>query len=128
MSTEITKTTEQTPEPGTASRENWRRPRYEVKPGKEAYELNVYLPGVSKKGAEVSIQGDEMIVFGRREAIRPEGARPVHEEISTGDYRLKLQLNVDIDADRIEAQTENGILTVRLPIAEESKPRAIKIE
>jgi len=128
MSTEITKTTEQQAATATAARENWRRPRYEVNPGKEAYELKVYLPGVSKKGAEVTIQGDEMLVSGRRESIRPEGSKIVHEELSLDDYRLKLQLNVDIDADRIEAQTDAGILTVRLPIAEGSKPRAIKVE
>lgn len=127
MSTEIEKSTPQPPA-AAARRETWRRPRYEVKAGKEAYELRVYLPGVPKKDAEVTIEKDQLLVVGRRSALRPESAKAVHEEIAGDDYRLQLHLNVDIDAERIEAQSEQGVLVVRLPIAEASKPRAITVE
>jgi HSP20 family protein len=126
MSDQITKTDPQAP--AETRRENWRRPQYEVTPGKEAYELRVHLPGVPKKQAEVTVEGDRLLVVGRRGTIRPEGAKLVHEEIGSEDYRLPLQLNVDIDAEKIEAHSADGVLNVRLPLAEESRPRAIQVE
>lgn len=110
------------------TRETWTRPHYEVTPGKENYELKVYLPGVPKKQAEVTIEKDQLLVIGRRGVDKPENSRIVHAEISPANFRLQLQLNVHIDADQIEAQSENGVLTVRLPLAEHSKPRAIAID
>ena len=124
MSNEIT----QTPETATARRQSWHRPRYAVKPGKEAYELKVYLPGVPKAQAEVTIEKDQLLVVGRRSSVRPEGSKVVHEELNADDYRLQLQLNVNIDPESIAAQSENGVLTIHLPLAEESKPRAITVE
>jgi HSP20 family protein len=124
MNNEVTQTTS-APQ---ATRQSWRRPRYEVKPGKETYELKVYLPGVSKTAAEVTIEKDQLLVVGRRSAIRPEGTKVVHEELNAYDYRLQLQLNVNIDPENIVAQSENGVLSIKLPLAEESKPRAITVE
>lgn len=127
MSNEVLPSTP-TADSSPAQRQTWRRPRYEVKPGKESYELSVYLPGVSREQAEVTIEKDQLLVVGRRSFPKPEGAKVVHEELSADDYRLQLQLNINIDTDHIAAQSENGILKVTLPIAEESKPRAIEIE
>ncbi len=124
MSNEITQTTE----PAVARRQSWRRPRYEVKPGKETYELRVFLPGVPKEQAEVTIENDQLLVVGRRASIRPEGAKVIHEDLNADDFRLPLQLNVNIDPDRISAQSEDGVLSVQLPLAEESRPRAIAVE
>jgi len=124
MSNEIT----QTAESPIARRQTWRRPRYEVKPGKEAYELQVFLPGVGKDKAQVTIEKDQLLVVGRRDSIHPEGAKVIHEELINGDFRLQLQLNVNIDPEKISAKTADGILSVHLPLAEESKPRAISVE
>ncbi|MGE9291768.1 MAG: Hsp20/alpha crystallin family protein [Puniceicoccales bacterium] len=127
MSNEVTKVAD-TPISQSARRQSWRRPRYEVKPGKDAYELKVYLPGVPKAQAEVTIEKDQLLVTGRRNSVQPEGAKAVHEEIRSDDFRLQLHLNVNIDPDRISAQSENGVLAIQLPLAEESKPRAITVE
>ncbi len=126
MTNEITQSESRLP--AEARKENWRRPRYEVTAGKEAYELKVFLPGVPKKQAEVTIEKDQLLVTGRRAGVRPENAKIVHEELPNDDYRLQLQLNVNVDAEKIEAQSDAGVLTVKLPLAEESKPRAITVE
>jgi len=127
MSNQLTQTENRTPVQQTR-RENWVRPHYEVTSGKEAYELRVFLPGVAKNEAEVTIEKDQLLVVGRRNALRPENARTVHEELSTDSFRLQLQLNVNVDPEKIAAQTNGGVLTVTLPLAEESKRRAIAVE
>ena len=119
---------EKSPEASSVENQNWQRPHYEVTPGKEAYELRVHLPGVTKEQAEITIENDQLLVVGRRESLKPANAKTVHEEVKSGDYRLQLQLNVNIDPERITAETKDGILSVALPIAEESKPRTISVD
>ncbi len=126
MSEEMIQTPSKQPE--TVQRQNWRAPRYEVTAGKEEYELRVHLPGVPKKQAELTIENDQLLIVGRPSSARPEKARAVYEELPAADFRLQLHLNVDIDADKIEAHSEHGVLIVRLPLAEQSKPRAITVE
>ena len=126
MNHSVTKTQNQSTT--EARRDSWRQPHYEVTPGKEVYELKVYLPGVPKTQAEVTIEKDKLLVVGRRAPVRPENSQVVHVELSIHDYRLQLQLNVNINPEKIEAQTSDGVLTVRLPLAEESKPRSITVE
>lgn len=127
MTTTLEKTNG-TAQPSTRTPQ-YRRPRYTVVENKDAYELRVEMPGVPRDHAEVNVEADHLVVTGRPPAPeRPEGSRVLHRELSTVPYRLPLRLNVDIDAERAEARTENGILVVNLPIAEASKPRTIPVE
>lgn len=131
----ITKTNNEVTAPERVERENavFVQPRYKAckLDDVEAYEVAVVLPGVNKKGLEVSAEEGELTVIGRRGARVPEDWRPVWgsaPEGYPGDYRLVLALNVDIDNERISAKLEDGILTLRLPISEASKPKLITVE
>ena len=64
---------------------------------------------------------------GTRAKLAGEGWRPLHRELPDSDYRLHLRLNVDVDAAKIVAQIEDGILELSLPKAEAVKPRKIKV-
>ena len=109
------------------------QPRYKARKldDMEAYEVAVILPGVKKKGLEVSTEDGELTVIGRRTSWVPEDWRPVcgsTPEERSADYRLVLSLNVDIDSERISARLDDGILTLRLPVSEASKPKLIAVE
>lgn len=124
MSTELKKQETQVPaQAGT----NYRRPYYLVDGGKDAYTVEVYMPGVSKDDYNVSLQRNELVVEGRKVIPLPTGAKWLHREITPEGYKLRLQLNVDVDPDAIKAKSENGILTISLPVAKEARPRLIKI-
>jgi len=121
--------------PETVERENavFAQPRYKARKldDVEAYEVAVVLPGVKKKGLEVSAEDGELSIIGRRTAWVPEDWRPVcgsAPEERPADYRLVLSLNVDIDSERISAKLEDGILTLRLPVSEASKPKLITVD
>jgi len=131
----ITKTQSEVASPETAERENavFVQPRYKARKldDAEAYEVAVVLPGVNKKRLEISAEEGELTIIGRRGAWVPEDWRPVWgsgPEAPTADYRLVLALNVDIDGERISAKLEDGILTLRLPVSEASKPKLIAVE
>lgn len=125
MSTELQKH-----EPGTLAQTQptWRRPYYIITEEKDRYLVSVFMPGVSKGDYNVSLQKNELSVEGRKGLNLPEGARWLHREISPEGYRLRLHLNVDVDAENIAAKTEEGVLRITLPVAQEARPRTIRIQ
>ena len=70
---------------------------------------------------------DTLRITGTRTARLPP-ARPLHRELAEGNYRLHLRLNVDVDAGKIAARIEDGILDLNLPKAEAVKPRKIRVK
>lgn len=103
------------------------RPRYSIHQDKEAYTVEVFLPGVPKENVSLNIEQKVLTVEGRRAEIAPEGWTARYREIPTADYRLRLDLNVPIDGDKSTAKTENGLLTITLPVLEAAKPRQIAV-
>lgn len=126
MSTELAKTDSNTQLAETRPTRKL-RPAYEVSDTKDAYEVNVTMPGVNRNGLSVTLDNDELLITGSKQAINPDGWTRVHQEILEGDYELRLQLNVAINEEKIAAKIEDGLLRVTLPVAEEAKPRSISV-
>jgi HSP20 family protein len=113
--------------PAKVRPENFVKPRYRVKSGKEAFELYVVMPGVSKKDFNVSLENDRLTITGTPHCEVPESWRVVHEELVRGPYRLELELHRDIDERGISAKVKEGVLTLKLPLRETVKPRLIDV-
>jgi HSP20 family protein len=124
MNTELKKREETVP---TRTQPTYRRPYYTVEGNKDAYTVSVFMPGVSKDNYTLTVDRDDLLVEGRKEIALPEKARYLHREIAVDSYRLRLQLNVSIDPEKITAKSEEGVLTIHLPIAQEAKPKTIQI-
>jgi HSP20 family protein len=128
MNTEMTTTQAQNAPAREARAQRYVKPYYEVETGTDAYNVRVFMPGVAKAGVKITLEGDRLFIQGSRGALAPESWKPLHREIPDADFRLQLELNVHIDEKHIEARTENGVLNLRLPVAEAAKPRQITIE
>ena len=92
----------------------------------EGFTLEVEMPGVSKQGVEVSVEEGKLILTGHRRAEGDFG-RPVHRERKVGEYRRVFDLDPSIDATKISARVEQGVLAVHLPKTEAVKPRKITV-
>jgi HSP20 family molecular chaperone IbpA len=103
------------------------RPRYEVTETPEAYGLTVQLPGVAKDGLEITADGAELRIVGRRTWKQPEGWTVLHRESSEAAFELVLTHDDAIDADKIHADLKDGVLRASLPKAEALKPRKIAV-
>ena len=115
-------------EGGSNVRETFRVPEYSVRADGDDYVAEVAIPGVPKDGVEISIENDLLTLTAHRRVDIPESWKPLSRELSTSDYRLKLELNAPINSDAISAKVENGVLTLTLPVRETAKPRLIKVE
>lgn len=113
---------------GQVKRQRYRRPHYEVSSDENGYDVLVFMPGVSREAATVTLEKGTLSVEGQLSVETPEGWRPLRRELTGHDYRLQLRLNVEVAEDDIVATSEDGVLKVRLPIAEAAKPRVITVD
>ncbi|HBM85667.1 MAG TPA: Hsp20/alpha crystallin family protein [Opitutae bacterium] len=105
----------------------WRRPRYDVSESTDAFDVKVSMPGVTRDGVTISVDGESLSITGTRTHEAPKGWRPLRRELQEGDYRLNLRLNVAIKEAEIRAHVEDGVLDLMLPKADEVKPRKIRV-
>lgn len=87
------------------------------------------LPGCSTDNLEISVVNDALTLSGSRSANElPEEAVYHRRERGCGRFTRTFQLPFQIDAGRVEAHLEKGVLQVLLPRAEEDKPKKIQIK
>ncbi len=94
---------------------------------KDGYVLEAEMPGVSKEGLEISLEGSEITILGRRNFETVNG-ETVFRERQTADYRRVFELDPAIDTSKISAKMDQGILTLTLPKSERVKPRKITVD
>jgi HSP20 family protein len=92
----------------------------------EGYLLQVEMPGVNKEGLEISTEGNELTITGRRSLPTIEGTL-LHHESRRENFRRTFEIDPSIDVNKINARIEEGLLTVALPKAEHVKPRRITV-
>jgi len=92
-----------------------------------SYTLEAEMPGVSKEGLHVTLEGNCLTLMGRR-TDEPIRGTVLLQESRPADYRRVFELDPAIDSDRIRAQMNQGVLTLDLPKAEAVKPRKISVE
>jgi len=104
-------------------------PPMNVWTNEEGAVVTVEVPGVNPEQLEIAVVGDTLTLRGKRLADDlPEGARYQRRERFQGEFARSLQLPFTIDAERVEAQYENGILTITLPRAEADKSKRITVQ
>jgi len=92
----------------------------------DGYLLQVEMPGVNKKGLEISLEDNELTIVGRRSLPTVDGTL-IHCESRHENFRRTFELDPSIDGNKISAKIEQGILTLTLPKAEHVKPKKITV-
>jgi len=94
---------------------------------KEGYVLEAEMPGVSKAGLEITLEGNDLTILGHKTEVTLPGEALLNE-CSTAGYRRVFELDPAIDTAKIAAKMEQGILVLNLPKSEQVKPRKISVE
>jgi HSP20 family protein len=90
--------------------------------------LRIDLPGADPDSIEVTTDRRVLTVSAKRDEMFGEQDKPVVRERVMGTFTRKIRLTETVDTEKVEAQYENGVLTVVLPIAEQAKPHKIEIK
>ena len=85
------------------------------------------LPGIDPETIELDVERNVLNVRAERRSPAPEGAEPLVAERPTGTFTRQLFLGDTLDTERIDASYESGVLTLRIRVAEQAKPRRIQI-
>ncbi len=93
----------------------------------DAYVLTMLLPGVTPEDLNVQIVNETVTLQGELKLPHEEGATYLLSEIPSGRFYRTLSLPEPLDAAKAEAILKNGVLTLRIPKAEQARPKVIKI-
>jgi len=103
-------------------------PEVNIWENQDNYVVEAEMPGVSKEGLEITLEGSELTLTGRRSYEAPLPGHTVYRESRQAGYRRVFELDPMIDIGKIKAQMNQGILTLTLPKQEKVKPRKITID
>jgi HSP20 family protein len=85
------------------------------------------LPGVEADSIELTVEKNVLTVHAERRRSADEGVEMVVSERPQGTFSRQLFLGESLDTDRIDASYGDGVLTLRLPVAEKAKPRRVRV-
>jgi HSP20 family protein len=85
------------------------------------------LPGVDPSSIDLTVEKNVLTVTAERHFAREEGDEITVAERPQGRFSRQLFLGESLDADRISANYDQGVLTLHIPVAEKAKPRKVEI-
>ena len=85
------------------------------------------MPGVAREGLDVHIDGDSLSIVGKIDIPMPTKMEALHADVRATRYQRSFALSRELDRDKIEANLREGVLTLRIPKLEETKPRKIEV-
>lgn len=103
-------------------------PAVDISEEDDYFLIKADLPGMSEKEIEVKVHDGVLLLSGKREETREEKEEGgYHRERRYGSFCRQFRLGVGVDPTTIAATYDSGVLSVKLPKKEESKPRQIPI-
>ncbi len=93
----------------------------------DSFVVEFELPGVAADSIEVTVEKNVLTVHADRGRAVPEGTEMLVAERPQGTFSRQLFLGESLDTEALVASYEDGVLTVRIPVAERAKPRKVEI-
>jgi HSP20 family protein len=116
---------------GTASPGTWSRPTampMDAYRSGDEFVVHFDLPGVTPDAVDIDVDRNVLTVKAERRPLTADGDVEMQvSERPLGVFSRQLFLGDTLDAEHIRASYENGVLTLRLPVAERAKPRKVSI-
>lgn len=104
------------------------RPAVDVIEDASGITLRADMPGVPKERLQVHVEGDTLTIEGEVVLQVAEDMEPTHVELAVPRFRRAFTLSKELDADRVSAEVEHGVLKLRIPKKEHAQPRRIEVK
>ncbi|HSR91295.1 MAG TPA: Hsp20/alpha crystallin family protein [Gemmatimonadales bacterium] len=103
-------------------------PAVDVFEDKESLKIVAELPGLKPEDVKITMENNTLTLRGEKKQVAEEKSERVHRyERSYGTFERAFSLPNTVDAEKVAASFENGVLTITLPKAEKAKPREIAV-
>lgn len=89
--------------------------------------VHIDLPGVKAESLDITVERSVLTISADRDWQRQDGDQPYFAERYRGSFRRQIQLGDGLDLSHLEADLHDGVLTLRIPVAEQAKPRKIQV-
>jgi HSP20 family protein len=94
----------------------------------DVHAITAEVPGLTAEDLKIEILDDVVTLAGAIQA-EEEGERDaILQELPHGSFKRSLRFSESLDADKAEAQLENGLLRLRIPKSEDARPKTIKVK
>jgi HSP20 family protein len=111
---------------GTGNGGIW-MPITDIEETEDAWIIEAEVPGVDRKDVNVELRDSELIISGEIKEKERKGILR-RQTRRTGQFEYRVMLPGQSDAEHIEANLHDGVLTVRVPKTEQAKPRRIEVK
>jgi HSP20 family protein len=110
------------------SAESVLRPPVDIYETAEGITLLADMPGVSRERLNLRVEGNDLLVEGTID-ITPKGEMTaLYADVRSNVYRRSFVLSNELEADKIDANLKDGLLTVQIPKRAELRPRRIEVK
>jgi HSP20 family protein len=117
--------------PTSWGQENFGQLGFDMYETDDEYVVSAALPGLKPEDLEITAQGNVLTISGETKSDESTSSeqRTYHmRESHYGRFSRQVTLPASVQTDRIQANLENGVLTLHVPKAEEVKPRRIQVQ
>ncbi len=94
----------------------------------DSFTINFDLPGVDPNSVDLTVEKNVLTVRADRNSDRGNVDELIVAERPTGSFTRQLFLGESLDTERMEANYDQGVLTITIPVAEQAKPRKVEIK
>ena len=114
---------------GFSAPNTWMPPVDIFQTGDHELVLKAELPDMSREDIDITVENFVLTVKGEKKLSHEVKEEQYHHvERRYGTFSRSFSLPQTVDSSRVAAEYKNGVLTVRLPLREEAKPRTIKVD
>jgi HSP20 family protein len=115
--------------PSTLMGRDWQAPAVDMYQTDDEVIINAALPGIKPDDVQISVTGEVLTIKGETKHEEESKQKTYHmREQRWGSFERTIMLPTEVKADKAEASFEDGVLTIRLPKAEEVKPKTITVK
>ena len=94
----------------------------------DAFVVKAFMPGLTPDDLTIDVEQQSVTIRGEPKAEKMDGLRPLLQERRIGAFMRTFTLPVPVDADQVQAELSNGVLSLTLPKSEAVKPRKIQVK
>lgn len=110
-----------------AQTERAMRPAVDIFEDESGITVHADMPGVSRQGLELNIDGDTLSIVGHVDISVPKGMEALYADVRATYYQRSFSLSRELDRDKVDASLKNGVLTLRIAKRKEHQPRKIEV-